>query len=243
MCVMFQSAAPFLPCSGQTPIQDGLRSFYCVFVCLGCKFEIFIVWALLNYSYWNRKHCWAFQAWLGGVLAFRWLCAAVLVMSSTLSAPISLVYHLIFLFPHQYDLFLCSLLFKTRYLLHSFKHDFTLTSQYSDLSEVDRAKVLDKFRQASSRWNRLERGEVVERQDEKDEEQKSHVVVVTDACLPLVGPVESPLCACLLINYELPTKKVCFVHMLACVDSFQVDIILLQRIQCEMKRNCQIVIH
>lgn len=71
---------------------------------------------------------------------------------------------------------------------------------------------MDKFRQATARWNRLGRGEEVEREAEKDEEQKSHVVVVTDACLPLLGSVESPLCACMLINFELPTKKVSFLQ-------------------------------
>lgn len=56
----------------------------------------------------------------------------------------------------------------------------------------------------------MEKGEEVKRDVEKDEDPKSHVIVVTDACLPLLGSAESPLCACMLINYELPTKKVRF---------------------------------
>ncbi|XP_057768988.1 uncharacterized protein LOC130989010 isoform X6 [Salvia miltiorrhiza] len=89
---------------------------------------------------------------------------------------------------------------------------------YSDLSEVDRAEVLDKFRQATMTWNRLGRGEEAER--EADQEQKSHIVVVTDACLPLPGTVEVPLCACMLINYGLPTKKVLGEQENAVVEGF-----------------------
>ncbi|XP_042064936.1 ATP-dependent RNA helicase eIF4A isoform X2 [Salvia splendens] len=89
---------------------------------------------------------------------------------------------------------------------------------YSDLSEVERAEVLDRFRQATMRWNSLGRGE--EAVGEGDEERKSHVVVVTDACLPLLGSVEAPLCACMLINYELPTKKETYMRrMTACLSA------------------------
>lgn len=79
--------------------------------------------------------------------------------------------------------------------------------QYSDLGESERALVLEKFRQATMRWNQQalagDDGEA-----EEKEERKSHMIVVTDACLPLVGSGESPLAARLLINYELPSKKV-----------------------------------
>ncbi|KAL2241685.1 UNVERIFIED_CONTAM: hypothetical protein Sindi_0809700 [Sesamum indicum] len=107
--------------------------------------------------------CWA---WLGGALAFQWLCAAALVMSLTPSAPMS----------------------------------------YSDLSEADRARVLEDFRQATVRWNKLGR-EKADEEAEKEEQQKSHVLVVTDACLPVIGSSELPVSARILINYELPTKK------------------------------------
>lgn len=43
--------------------------------------------------------------------------------------------------------------------------------------------------------------------DEK-EDQKSHMIVATDACLPLLASGESPISSSVLINYELPTKKV-----------------------------------
>lgn len=39
---------------------------------------------------------------------------------------------------------------------------------------------------------------------------KSHMIVVTDACLPLLASGESAIPARVLINYELPTKKVEF---------------------------------
>lgn len=46
------------------------------------------------------------------------------------------------------------------------------------------------------------------------EEQKSCMIVVTDACLPLLASGESPMSARVLINYELPTKKVNFIIVL-----------------------------
>ncbi|KAG6424677.1 hypothetical protein SASPL_115097 [Salvia splendens] len=90
----------------------------------------------------------------------------------------------------------------------SIRPQTSFQTMYSDLSEVERAEVLDRFRQATMRWNSLGRGE--EAVGEGDEERKSLVVIVTDACLPLLGSVEAPLCACMLINYELPMKKVSF---------------------------------
>ena len=39
-------------------------------------------------------------------------------------------------------------------------------------------------------------------------DDKSHMIIVTDACLPLLASGESPISARVLINYELPTKKV-----------------------------------
>ncbi|KAI3452028.1 hypothetical protein Pfo_008693 [Paulownia fortunei] len=91
----------------------------------------------------------------------------------------------------------------------------SVSSLYSDLSEADRAGVLDNFRQATIRWNKLGREEEVDGEAEKDEERKSHVIVVTDACLPLLGSVELPVCARILINYELPTKKETYMRRMA----------------------------
>ena len=45
--------------------------------------------------------------------------------------------------------------------------------------------------------------------EDVEEELKSHMVVVTDACLPIASS-ESPVPARVLINYELPLKKVSF---------------------------------
>lgn len=71
---------------------------------------------------------------------------------------------------------------------------------------------------AATRWNKLGKGEEAER--EANEEGKSHVIVVTDACLPPLGSVDLPLCACMLINYELPTKKVVFLVSHASIKCF-----------------------
>ncbi|KAL3626802.1 hypothetical protein CASFOL_022687 [Castilleja foliolosa] len=95
----------------------------------------------------------------------------------------------------------------------------SVSSLYSDLSEAHRAEVLDKFRQATVRWNRLGRGVEADEEAEKEEERKSHVIVVTDACLPLLGS-ELPVCARILINYELPTKKETYMRrMSACLSA------------------------
>lgn len=82
---------------------------------------------------------------------------------------------------------------------------FFFVCQYSDLAEADRASVLENFRQATTRWNQkvsAESGAVGK------DEQKSHMIVVTDTCLPLISSGEAPIAAHVLINYELPTKKV-----------------------------------
>ncbi|XP_071712001.1 ATP-dependent RNA helicase eIF4A [Rutidosis leptorrhynchoides] len=79
----------------------------------------------------------------------------------------------------------------------------SVTPLYSDLAEAERALVLDKFRHATMKWNR---NAVVESGTEK-EEQKSHMIVATDTCLPLLVSGESPISSSVLINYELPTKK------------------------------------
>lgn len=58
-------------------------------------------------------------------------------------------------------------------------------------------------------WNRtdtvqsVDSGEMIEHG-----ELKSHMIVVTDSCLPLLASGESSISAPVLINYELPTKKV-----------------------------------
>ncbi|KAL0450339.1 UNVERIFIED_CONTAM: hypothetical protein Slati_1590300 [Sesamum latifolium] len=85
----------------------------------------------------------------------------------------------------------------------------SISSLYSDLSEADRARVLEDFRQATVRWNMLGR-EKTDEEAGKEVQQKSHVLVVTDACLPVIGSLELPVSARILINYELPTKKVLF---------------------------------
>lgn len=81
--------------------------------------------------------------------------------------------------------------------------------QYSDLAERERSIVLEKFRQATIKWNQKVNPAVEESLEEsetgKDEKKKSHVLVVTDVCL---SSGDSSLSARVLINYELPTRKV-----------------------------------
>ncbi|TQD91639.1 hypothetical protein C1H46_022822 [Malus baccata] len=86
----------------------------------------------------------------------------------------------------------------------------SLASLYTDLAEADRSLILEHFRQATMRWNpEVSAQPAVDSESVKDE-QKSHMIVATDACLPLLASGESPIAARVLINYELPTKKVRF---------------------------------
>ncbi|XP_073156700.1 ATP-dependent RNA helicase eIF4A [Henckelia pumila] len=94
-----------------------------------------------------------------------------------------------------------------------------IASLYSDLSEVERAQILDNFRRATGRWNRTGKDEM-DRDEGKEEEGKSNVIVVTDACLPLIGSGESHVSARILINYELPSKKETYTRRMAtCLSS------------------------
>jgi hypothetical protein len=81
--------------------------------------------------------------------------------------------------------------------------------QYSDQAEVERASVLEKFRQATLQWNQTAKvSDVAESSDAESMGFTLSIVVATDACLPLAAMAEAPLTARILINYELPTKKV-----------------------------------
>ncbi|KAL2906239.1 DNA-directed RNA polymerase III subunit RPC5 [Bienertia sinuspersici] len=77
--------------------------------------------------------------------------------------------------------------------------------QYSDLAETERARILESFRHATIKWNQ---NAVQSRDGNEVEEElsKSSMIVVTDSCVPIAS-VESPLQARVLINYELPVKK------------------------------------
>lgn len=77
---------------------------------------------------------------------------------------------------------------------------YEYVSQYSDLAEAERSLILDTFRHATMKWNQNASAE--------NEEQKSHMIVATDACLPLLASGESPITSSVLINYQMPTKKV-----------------------------------
>ncbi|XP_010666624.2 uncharacterized protein LOC104883764 isoform X1 [Beta vulgaris subsp. vulgaris] len=94
----------------------------------------------------------------------------------------------------------------------------SLSSLYSDLADSDRAQILESFHHATTKWNQ---SDVQSSHGGENEEEgpKSHMVVVTDACLPIT-PSESPLPARVLINYELPVKKEIYMRrMAACLAS------------------------
>ncbi|XP_058228426.1 eukaryotic initiation factor 4A-7 [Rhododendron vialii] len=90
----------------------------------------------------------------------------------------------------------------------------SMDSLYSDLAEAERASILEKFWQATTRWNQI--ASCLSGDDnEIEKEEKSHLVVVTDACLPLLASGESPIAARVLINYELPAKKETYMRRMA----------------------------
>ncbi|KAF2283712.1 hypothetical protein GH714_014398 [Hevea brasiliensis] len=64
------------------------------------------------------------------------------------------------------------------------------------------------------RWNQNVTVQSGDEEIEKDED-KSHMIVVTDACLPLLASGESPFSARILINYELPMKKETYARRIA----------------------------
>ncbi|XP_071913325.1 uncharacterized protein [Coffea arabica] len=82
----------------------------------------------------------------------------------------------------------------------------SIATLYSDQAEAERPRILEKFRQTAINWNNCT-ADGEEKKDDKEERNKSHMIIVTDACLPLLGMGESPISSRVLINYELPTKK------------------------------------
>lgn len=91
----------------------------------------------------------------------------------------------------------------------------SISPLYSDLSEVDRSLVLDKFRQGTIKWNKNATIQCADDEETGKEELKSRMIVATDACLPLLAFGEAPVSARVLINYELPTKKETYMRRMA----------------------------
>ncbi|XVF15565.1 hypothetical protein REPUB_Repub09cG0165200 [Reevesia pubescens] len=91
----------------------------------------------------------------------------------------------------------------------------SLSSLYSDQAEAERGLVLEKFREATVNWDQQVKVQTGGNGNEiEKEEQKSRMIVVTDACLPLLASGESPMSARVLINYELPSKKETYMRRL-----------------------------
>ncbi|XP_076923502.1 ATP-dependent RNA helicase eIF4A-like [Bidens hawaiensis] len=90
-----------------------------------------------------------------------------------------------------------------------------VTPLYSDLAASERALILDKFRHVTMKWKQKAVGVKSGNEESEKEEQKSHMIVATDACLPLFASGESPISSSVLINYELPTKKETYTRRMA----------------------------
>jgi hypothetical protein len=82
--------------------------------------------------------------------------------------------------------------------------------QYSDQAEAERASVLEKSRRAAIQRNQIENTDIAGSPKLESLVSKLSIAVVTDACLPSAAMGEAPLMARVLINYELPTKKVSY---------------------------------
>lgn len=80
--------------------------------------------------------------------------------------------------------------------------------QYSDQAESERTSILEKFRQSTMEWSQHFGAGFGNVLDIGDVAQKSSMIVVTDACLPVTTSGEPPISARILINYELPSRKV-----------------------------------
>ncbi|KAK8967492.1 hypothetical protein KSP40_PGU013790 [Platanthera guangdongensis] len=86
---------------------------------------------------------------------------------------------------------------------------------YSDQAEAERSSVLEKFHQSTIDWNQNADVHPDDCNEPEAKNQKSCMIVVTDACLPFVALGEAPLAARVLINYELPTKKEAYLRRLS----------------------------
>ncbi|BBH07811.1 hypothetical protein Prudu_019845 [Prunus dulcis] len=71
----------------------------------------------------------------------------------------------------------------------------SLASLYTDLAEADRSLILERFREATMRWNPQASAQPADDNEPVKDEQKSHMIVATDACLPLLASGESPISA------------------------------------------------
>ncbi|PIA46308.1 hypothetical protein AQUCO_01500075v1 [Aquilegia coerulea] len=83
----------------------------------------------------------------------------------------------------------------------------TLSSLYSDQAESERVMILERFRQATLEWNQNVTAHTGNNAEADVYDYKSCVLVVTDACLPLLASGEPPNLARVLINFEIPAKK------------------------------------
>lgn len=89
---------------------------------------------------------------------------------------------------------------------------YTLREQHSDQGDSERAENLSRFHTIVGDWNHSpSKNSVVKLEDVGDEKvkpKKSGLLVTTDACLPSAALGEPSLGARVLIQFDLPTKKV-----------------------------------
>ncbi|KAH9318411.1 hypothetical protein KI387_020180, partial [Taxus chinensis] len=90
----------------------------------------------------------------------------------------------------------------------------SLSCLHSDLSEVERASCIDKFRQIALEWM-LKHAIEPEGCEDNLKRKSSYLLVMTDSCLPMQALGEAPISGRILINYDLPTKKEAYMRRLA----------------------------
>lgn len=98
---------------------------------------------------------------------------------------------------------------------------------HSDQGEAERTAILALFREAVAAWSAFVEGRTrgygaaaggVAAGEARRDGAQAHILVVTDACLPLQQLGEAPLNARLLINYDIPPKKEAYMRRVgACI--------------------------
>ncbi|KAJ7530192.1 hypothetical protein O6H91_15G084300 [Diphasiastrum complanatum] len=100
---------------------------------------------------------------------------------------------------------------------------FSLNFLHSDIGEKARATTCDEFRHAIAEWNEiLEDGRMPAHEGQS--RKPSHLLVITDACLPSQAVGEQCLSARVLINYDLPSKKEVYLRRIAAILSSPVTV-------------------
>eukprot|EP00246_Nothoceros_aenigmaticus_P017364 TRINITY_DN8439_c0_g1_i1.p1 TRINITY_DN8439_c0_g1~~TRINITY_DN8439_c0_g1_i1.p1 ORF type:complete len:229 (+),score=25.65 TRINITY_DN8439_c0_g1_i1:126-812(+) len=95
---------------------------------------------------------------------------------------------------------------------------FTISTLHSDLADNERALNLESFRKSIAEWTRRAEDALLGAKEATSMRLPSHLLVMTDACLPSNALGESSLSGRVMINYDLPSKKEAYMRRIgACL--------------------------